>query len=327
MTNAEPALPTSPIAPPLPRGVEFRAVLLLVFMAFLLVGTALYLMWARGAFEQTQALYLTADDSDGVIVGMDLSFSGFPIGRVRQIELVGSGTVRIQVDVPVREAHWLRTSSVFTLERGLVGAARLRAFTGMPDDPPLPAGAERAVLRGDMSEQLPRMISDARDVLQNANRLTAPDAPLAQTLAELRTFAAHLNDNKGGLLAALTGNEADARRVGELLARSNQLLARIDALVASTDRRVLGDGGLVADTQGAVRQVDGLLQDLRQTVVKVDAVLAEVQGVASNTRSATEGLGDLRADVEASLARIDALIAELARKWPFAPANKEVRLP
>ena len=83
----------------------------------------------------------------------------------------------------------------------------------------------------------------------------------------------------------------------------------------------------MADTQATVRQLNGLLQDVRQSVQKVDAVLKEVQGVAGNAREATVNLGDLRADVESSLGKIDALITELNRKWPFAPRQQEVTLP
>jgi len=328
----------SPPANPPPefgeRRVQWRALMLLLMMALILVGSALYLMWARGAFEATQPLYLSTDDSDGVIVGMDMSFAGFPIGRVRKIELVGAGTVRIQVDVPVKDAHWLRISSVFTLERGLVGAARLRAFTGVPDDAPLPAGAERVVLRGDVSAEIPKMVSDARDLLQHLNALTSDQSPLAQTLVELRGVAARANSSKGGLLGALTGNEADSRRLGEALERSNRLLQSLDATARRTDavlqkaeQQVLSPQGLVGDARSAVGQLGDLLKDLRQSVVRMDAVLTEVQGVAGNARSASEGLGDLRADVESSLAKIDALITELNRKWPFAPKEKEVTLP
>ena len=49
--------------------------------------------------------------------------------------------------------------------------------------------------------------------------------------------------------------------------------------------------------------------------------------MAGNAREATVNLTDLRADVESSLRKIDALITELNRKWPFAPTDKEVRLP
>ncbi len=68
-------------------------------------------MYARGAFEATQTLVLATDDSDGVVVGADLTFSGFPIGRVQRIELAPDGRARVIIDVPKKDAHWLRTSS------------------------------------------------------------------------------------------------------------------------------------------------------------------------------------------------------------------------
>lgn len=316
------------------RRLEIRAALLLVFTGVLLIASVLYLMWVRGAFEETQRLTLTTDDSEGVTVGMDMTFSGFPIGRVNRIELGDKGVVRILVNVPVKDAHWLRESSVFTLEKGLVGAARLRAFTGVPDDAPLQPGAERTVLRGDVSAEIPRMVADARDVLRNLNGLTSADSALAGTLTDLRGFTGRLNSGKGGLLAAVTGNETDAQRVTELLDRTNRLLksldsvaVQVDGVVKRADQQVLGKDGLVTDAQTAVRQLNSLLQDVRQTVVKVDAVLIDVQAVAGNAREATTNLGDLRADVEGSLLKIDSLITEINRKWPFAPKEKEVQLP
>ena len=80
---------------------------------------------------------------------MDMTFSGFPIGRVRRIELADEGNARIIVDVPRKDAHWLRQSSVFTLVRGIVGGTNIRAYTGMLQDDLLPDGAVRPVLRGD----------------------------------------------------------------------------------------------------------------------------------------------------------------------------------
>jgi len=296
-------------------------------MALLIGAAVVYLMWARGAFETTQQLVLTTDDSEGVSVGMDMTFSGFPIGRVRRIELGEGGVVRILVDVPVKDVHWLRQSSVFTLEKGLVGAARLRAFTGVPDDDPLPPDAERMVLRGDVSAEIPRMVADARDVLQNLNQLTSADSALAGTLAELRSFSARLSSDKGGLLAAVTGNDADAQRITELLNRANRLLRSLDSVVTKADQQVLGKDGLVTDAQATVRQLNALLQDVRQAMEKVDSVLQDVQAVSGNAREATADLGDLRADVEGSLLKIDNLVTEINRKWPFAPKEKEVKLP
>ena len=216
----------------------------------------------------------------------------------------------------------------------LVAACALSACAGGQKVPDWSVNAvghverfSEAYLRGDVSAEIPKMVSDARDVLQNVAQLTADDGALGQTLVELKTFSGRLNSAQGGLVGALTGNAADARRVGELLAQANQVLRRVDAAVGKADQQLLGREGLVADTQATVRQLNGLLQDVRQSVQKVDAVLKEVQGVAGNAREATVNLGDLRADVESSLGKIDALITELNRKWPFAPKQQEVTLP
>ena len=85
----------SPALPAPPERLEFKAVLLLGFMLALIVSAALYVMYARGLFETTQKLVLVAEDSEGVVVGMNLTFSGFPIGRVRRIELAEIGRAHV----------------------------------------------------------------------------------------------------------------------------------------------------------------------------------------------------------------------------------------
>ena len=148
---ASPATDVAPVETLRPVAyLEIKAAALLLFTLALIVGSGLYLLYARGAFEPTQTLVLTADDSEGVVVGMDMTFSGFPIGRVRRIELAETGNARIIVDVPRKEAHWLRESSVFTLVRGIVGGTNIRAYTGMLNDKLLPDGAVRPVLRGEL---------------------------------------------------------------------------------------------------------------------------------------------------------------------------------
>ena len=103
------------------KHVEAKASLLLLALLLMVLGAVAYLAYARGAFEPTQRLVLVSDDSEGVVVGMDLTFAGFAIGRVKRIELAPDGNARILVDVPLKDAHWLRESSIFTLVRGVVG--------------------------------------------------------------------------------------------------------------------------------------------------------------------------------------------------------------
>ncbi len=326
MTPPEPVPPTSPLLTTEPvKNLEVKAVLLLLFMLALLAGAALYLLYARGAFEQTQRLLLVADNSEGVAVGMDMTFSGFPIGRVRRIELAEDGKARIVVDVTREDARWLRQSSVFTIERGLVGGTRIRAFSGMLSDPPLEDGAVRQALRGDASEEIPLLLASVRDVVRNAAAITSEDGALRTSLANLQSATDKLN-SRYGALHMLMGNEADARKIVATLAQTQTLLARLEGLVTHADAQVFGADGMVQDGRAALQQLAALLGEARNSLKQVDAVLQEAQAIGANTREATADLGTLRADVEASLRKAEGLVNEINRKWPFA-RDTELKLP
>lgn len=337
-----PVNPANPLPDPPPvKNLELKAALLLLLMLALVVGSALYVLYARGAFERTQRLVLISDDSEGVVVGMDMTFAGFAIGRVARIELGEDGNARILIDVPKKDARWLRESSIFTMERGLVGGTRIRAYSGVLTDPPLPDGAERMALRGDTAGEIPKLMASVRELTDNLAALTKSDAALAGTLGNVQTLTGRMNGPQG-VLGTLMGNEADTKklvqtieRANALLARADQLTVRLNGLVANADKQVFGagagpggaaQGGLVNDTRATVQQLNQLLADARGSLQKVDAVLVEAKGIAANTKEATTDLDVLRGEVESSLRKVDGLVNEINRKWPFK-RETEIKLP
>jgi phospholipid/cholesterol/gamma-HCH transport system substrate-binding protein len=321
------------------RNLELKAAVLLVFFVLLLSASALYLLYARGAFEPTQELVLTADDSEGVVAGMDLTFSGFPIGRVRRTELAADGSVRIVVDIPQKDAHWLRQSSVFTLVRGLVGNTNIRAYTGVLTDPKLEDGAIRPVLRGDVSAEIPKVIASTRELLDNLNNLSSGTSALSKSMANVQVSTERLKGPRG-VLSMVFGNDEDAAKVVATLERTNTLLARLDGvalradnltaradgMVAKADTQLLGKEGVVADIKTSLQQVNSLLTDTRASMQRVDAILKDGQAISSNAKEASSDLGALRADVESNLRKVESLINDINRKWPFAK-DTEVKLP
>jgi phospholipid/cholesterol/gamma-HCH transport system substrate-binding protein len=310
---------------PIPKNLQFRVGLLLGLTIMVAAGFILYALYARGTFEATQRLTLVADNAEGVSLGMDLSFSGFPIGRVERISLGDDGRARIEIEVPRKDARWLRATTIFTLERGIVGGARIRAFSGNLQDPPLPDGAVRQVLRGDTQEEIPRMVATLRSTLENIEQLTGPGGSLQQSLGNLRAVTERVGGRHGALGAAL-GNDEDAKKVIAAIERANALLASMQGVVAKTDQRVLGPGGVIEGTQRAVDQANSILNELRESLKRVDRILADAQSVSSNAKAATQDLAALRADVDASLRKVTGLIDEINRKWPFQ-RDSEIRLP
>ncbi len=316
---------SSPPTPPPVANLELKALLLLLLLLALLLGSAAYVLVARGFFERTQQLVLIADDSEGIAVGMDLTFSGFPIGKVGRIELSPEGNARILVDVPLKDAQWLRTSSIFTMENGLIGGTRLRAFSGILSDPPMPDGSERRVLRGDAKAEIPLMIASVRELVGNLRALTASDAALSIGLSNMQNLTEKLNGRRGAL-GLLMGNEKDANEVVATLAHANALLSRLDNLAATANQQVFGPGGVTAETKATVVQLNGLLADARNSLKKVDAVLKEAQAIGANTREATNDLVSVRTELESSLRKVEHLLNDINRKWPLR-RDSEVKLP
>ena len=340
-----PAAPArAPTATPAPVAhLELKALLLLALVGIIIASFVGYVMVARGVFEKTQNLFLLSDDSEGIVVGMDLTFSGFPIGRVARIDLQDDGKVRIVVLVPSKDAKWLRTSSIFTMEKGVVGDTKIRAFSGVLTDPPIPNNAERTVLRGDSSSEIPRLMATARELLDNLARMSGSDSSLNNSIGNVAAITGNLSSKlqgKYGLMGTLLGGDAQALQVVKVLEQTNALLAK-------ADQRLFGDKGVLQDTQASIQELNRLLQDARNSLKKVDAVLVEAektaveykgvavqaQGVASearalvgNLRSATTDLGLLRSEVDASLRKINGMVDEINRKWPFAK-EREIKLP
>ncbi len=305
--------------------LEFRATVLLCTAGLMLAASLVYLMIARGAFNATSMLVLTTDNSEGAEPGMDLTFSGFPIGRVRRIELAPDASVRIVVDVEQENMHWLRSSSVFTLERGIVGATRIRAFSGILTDPALPEGAQRELLRGDVQAEIPRLVVTLRELIDNLKDVTASDSALSATFGNVRRLSDGFN-KPGGVVGALLGDNASGEQLGSVLQRTDALLARADRLLEQAGTQVFGKNGVTREAQATVSQLNRTLQSTQRSLARVDSVLKEAQGIAANTRGATEDLSLLRGEVESSLRNLDRLVNEVNQRLPFS-TEPRVRLP
>ena len=278
-----------PPVPVIPHA-EAKAAGLLLLTLLLIATFVVYVMTARGVFDENQRLVLIAENSEGVAVGADLTFSGFPIGRVVRIELGDDGKAHIHVDVPLHDARWLKTSSIFTLERGVVGGAKLRAFSGVLEDPPLEDNARRDVLIGDAASGVPELVATMHKLIGNLERLSNEQSPLSTSLDNVQQFTAALN-GKHGALGALLGNEKDVARV-----------------IASLEQTRL------------------MLSEARASLQKLDAALVDVKAITGNTRVATEDLDALRAEIDLNLRKVSGLVDDLNRKWPFA-RERELKLP
>jgi phospholipid/cholesterol/gamma-HCH transport system substrate-binding protein len=322
----------APVRAPLIKNLELKVGLLLGATALITLGFIGYLLYARGVFEPSQPLTLQAENADGVSIGMPVTFSGFPIGQVQGMTLTDSGQVRLIVAIPEKNLRWLRASSVFTLEKPLVGAAKIRAYSANLKDPPLPANAERELFTGDTAQEIPLLVARLKGILENVEAMTKAGSSINRSLEHVSTLTQRMTGGYGALEGVL-GSPENARKVIESIDRANALIKslngvtlKVDATLGKADQRLFGQDGLMDEAQRSLRQVNGILDDARASLKKADAILINAQGISADVKGATTDLAALRAEVDDSLARINHLINEVNRKWPFA-RDVEIRLP
>ncbi|MGA0809715.1 MAG: MlaD family protein [Burkholderiaceae bacterium] len=309
-----------------------RAKFLIGLTALLLVGAIVFILHARGAFESSQRLTLVTDDSEGATVGMSLTFAGFQLGRVTRIRLGEDGNAHIEVDIPQSEAHWLKVSSVFTLERNLLGGTKLKAYSGILEDPLLPDGAVRPLLRGDATADIPKVAGTARELLENLQTLTGSNSPLVRSLEAIEVASQRLASDRGAL-AVLMGNTQGADQLQEAIGDLQQL-------IAATNQKVLGlqpsstNGGSTASASivgpadaptstlesvnKTLQATEATLRKAQESLTKLDAVLDDTKAITRNARAASQDLELLRYEVEASLRTADELMRDVQRVWPLS---------
>jgi len=305
----------------------FAAVSLLLGAAFLV-----YLLHARGFFEDTYRLNLAAASADGVTPGVALAFSGIQIGSVTSLGLNDNGGIIIQVELPERNAKWLKENSSFTLDKPIVGTARIRVDSPDLNAPALPENSTMLLLTSDISKEIPALVERVKAILANVEHLTRQDGEIVSTLANVQTVTGRMT-GEYGMLEGLLGSPEKARTVTDSLDKTRALVTKLDGIalkmdgmVVKTDQWLFDQGGVAESTRESLAQVRLMLDDAQASLKKADAVMANAVDISANVKEGTEDLARLRSEIDDAVHKVNGLVNEINKKWPFA-RDPEVKLP
>ncbi len=300
----------------------------------LLLGTLfiVYLLYARGFFEKTYHLQLAAASADNVAPGVPLVFSGIEIGSVTTLGLNDYGGIVIQLELLERNAKWLRQDTTFTLDKPLVGSARIRVDAFNPDAPALPDNSTMLLLTSDISKEIPELVERVKAILANIEHLTRKDGEINATLANVQTVTGRMT-GEYGMLEGVLGSAEKARAVTDSLDKTRALITKLDGLAlkmdgmaAKTDQWLFARDGMADLSRESLAQVRRMLDDAQSSLKKADAVMANAVEISANVKDGTRDIARLRAEIDDAVRKTNALVNEINKKWPFA-REPEVRLP
>jgi phospholipid/cholesterol/gamma-HCH transport system substrate-binding protein len=303
-------------------------------LASLLLGAAflLYVLYARGFFEDTFHLQLAAVSADNVAPGVPVVFSGIEIGRVTTLGLNDGGGIVIHAEFMARNARWLRENSSFTLDKPIVGGARIRVDSPDLGAPALPNHATMLLVSSDISKEIPLLVEQVKTILANLEHLTRRDGELIGTLANVQTMTGRMT-GEYGVLEGVLGSADKARAVTESLDRTRSLMARLDGLAlkmdgmaGKADQWLFAEDGVAASAQASLERVGALLDDARSSLQQADALMANAVAISADVKAGTRDIAALRAEIDDAVRRANTLINEVNKAWPFA-RDPEIKLP
>jgi len=305
----------------------FAAASLLLAGAFVV-----YLLHARGFFEDTFHLQLAAASADGVAAGVPVVFSGIEIGRVTTLGLNEAGGIIIHATFFERNAKWLRENSTFTLDKPIVGGAKIRVDSPDLDAPALPDNATVLLLTSDISKELPALVERVKAVLDNVEHLTRKDGEITATLANLQTVTGRMT-GEYGMLESILGSPEKARAVTDSLDKTRALISRLDSLAlkvdgmaTKADEWLFAQDGVAVQMNESLAQIRLMLIDAQSSLKKADALMTNAVEISADVKEGTQDIAKLRAEIDDAVRKASTLVNEINKKWPFA-REPEVKLP
>ncbi len=284
-----------------------------------------YLLHARGFFDRPFQLQLAASTADGVAPGVPITFSGIEIGQVAALGLNDGGGIIIRAEIPARHAKWLKVDSTFTLDKPIVGGAKIRVDSPLPGAPSLPDNSTMLLVTSDISKEIPVLVERVKAILANVEHLTRRDGEINATLANAQTITGRMT-GEYGVLEGVLGSPEKARAMNDSLDKTRALITKLDGIALKADEWLFANNGVAEHTRESLAQVRLMLNDAQSSLKKADVVMKNAVDISANVRDGTQDFGKLRTEIDDAVRKTNSLVNELNKKWPFA-RDTGVKLP
>ncbi len=250
----------------------------------LLAVLAAFIVWIARWNETSQNAYdiFFKQSVDGLSTGGQVTFSGVPVGQIKQIELWTRDPSFVRVRIAVDEKVPILQGTVATLQGSFTGVSNIQLEGAVKGAPPITEPGPEGVpviptKRGGLGE----LLNSAPVLL---DRLATVSERLNDALSDqnLRRF-----DNIMANTERLTGGLADASpRVSQTLAdlqitlkQASVTLGEFEKVASNANRFLDGDG-------------QALARDLRATLKAASTAAKELEGTLASARPAAERLND-----------------------------------
>ena len=273
----------------------------------LLTLLAAFVMWIARLSEGNQTRYdiFFKQSVDGLSKGSSVTFSGVPVGQVKEIELWKRDPGFVRVRIAVDEGVPILIGTTATMQGSFTGVSNVQLEGATRGAPPIAEKGPEGV------PVIPTKRGGLGELLNSAPVLLDRLATLTERLTMLTSDKNQKSiENILANTDRLTGTLADAspevqRTLSELqgtLAQAKLTLATFEKLGNSADQLVNSDGqslikqlrGTLKSAQGAADELQATLKDARPAASQLnETTLPAAEAAIRDLRATTRALRDL----------------------------------
>lgn len=269
---------------------------MLISVGFFVVLTAVvlvlglgYVISQKGIFEKKFYYNLVAKSGADLIEGMSVLYSGFEIGSVTKLKLTDEGKVEVVIEIPKHEQRWIRRSSLFYLNKPLIGSAAIVVESPMLEDVALEENDERMLLTVDGINELiakvQPVLDDLQGIVNNVNHLTSKKSDLVKILKNVEVITHKVSKsnavtNLDAALKELEDGIADIR--AELVDQKEGILPHVDEILKDVTAKLKKLDTTVDAVNASSSEMHGLTQDIKFSIKKTDEILNGVSGIVGS---------------------------------------------
>ncbi|MBE9547060.1 MAG: MCE family protein [Proteobacteria bacterium] len=296
----------------MPKRVEFKVGLFIITTVLLITVFFVYIAYKKDVFSKVHTLTLSSKSGEGFSVGMPVVFSGFEIGKVKRLELNENGVVLIKIRIPERHIKWLRSDSIFILDRPLIGPPKITVYTENLNSTLLSPDKVPEVFPVDSINEA---VQKVQPILDKVDTILKNSVKITSTLAGKET-----------LLEMAVGDKASVKSINEALKKSREISYKLDSILKKVDSLTTKADGRVFGSKGILPLVRKILKDVVGKLERLNAAIDNISKTSSDVSKSTGELDKLRKDIDAAMDSTNELLKDIDRMLPLKK-EKEIKLP
>ncbi len=296
----------------MPKNIAFRVGLFVVVTVLLVTAFVGYVAYKKDVFSKVYTFTFSSKSGEGFSEGMPLVFSGFEIGKVQSLELNEKGIVLIKIKVPERHVKWIRSSTIFILDRPLIGSAKIVVYTENLNSPVLSTDMVTEIYPVDSINEA---IQKVQPILKKIDTILANSVKITTNLSGKET-----------LLEMAIGDRESVKSINELLKKSKDIGYKLDSILKKADSLTTKTDESLFSTNGLIPRVMTMLKDIIGKLERLNATIDDLPEISSSVSKSTGDLDKLRQDIDATIDYSNELLKNIDRILP-GKKEREIKLP